>query len=113
MGNLKVVQLHNATKTGNVTGAYYSMGGFTAGSYGTISQSFSTGNLYLYGYGGGYDNYYIGGFDGFSEYPLINDYSSGNIIIDSSVVGADAYYIGGFDGYSRQQQLQIHIQRDL
>jgi hypothetical protein len=86
-------------ETGNVTGAYYSMGGFVSESYGPITESFETGNVYLYGYAGYYD-YYIGGFAGYSYAPLTNDYATGSIVIDPSVIAANLYYTGGFDGYS-------------
>ena len=83
--------------TGNVTGGQYSLGGFAGGSYGPISKSFSTGNIYVYGSSGN-DSEYIGGFDAFSEDPLHDDYSTGNIILDPSVGSGYGYYIGGFTG---------------
>ena len=78
--------------TGNVTGGYYTIGGLVGAAYGTIDQSFATGNIYIHG---NLTTEYVGGFAGFTENPISNDYATGNIVFDA---GNTPSWIGGFVG---------------
>ena len=76
----------NSYSTGNVTGELYYVGGLVGSNYGTVSNSYSTGNVTGAGYAGGLVGSNIYG-------KVSNSYSTGNVTGESQ--------IGGLVGYNK------------
>jgi FlaG/FlaF family flagellin (archaellin) len=71
----------NSYSTGNVTGESYSVGGLVGFNYkGTVSNSYSTGNVTG-------ESYSVGGLVGDNEGTVSNSYSTGNVTGESDYVG--------------------------
>jgi filamentous hemagglutinin family protein len=88
--------------TGNILGGtgYYLVGGFAGGNYGSISTSYSAGNVNVSGTTAQSNSFYTGGFAGVSSGTIANVYEQGNVqsMTTTGTPAAETGVVGGLIG---------------
>lgn len=83
--------------SGNISGGagYYLIGGFAGGNYGTLSTSYSAGNVLATGTTTQSNSFYVGGFSGINLRTISNDYETGNAISMATISSNQSGVVGG------------------
>ena len=91
---------------------YYIVGGFAGGNYGSISTSYSTGNVSVSGTTSQSNSFYTGGFAGVNSGTIANSYESGNatsMTTNGASANDETGVVGGLVGQMNAGIGQLHL----